>query len=156
MTADAPCPLCAAGEAPCAPCAFAASKPDDCICVIQGNTAKLISKCEPCRLREAEARRVVSIFDRAPISDTVNNEEDAQYQEMMIAQMEDLLTDMRNGAFKGFAMALVGADSLPSTVCSDHVALAPFMYLGGLSRLAHRINAEQDATREEQEYIDED
>ena len=97
------------------------------------------------------APNVVDIFEGAPISSHLEDHTLAGDREDVINELTKLLEEAQRGEIRGLALVWQTADNAINTLCSERVGEDPVAFLGGISRLAHRINTEQDYLREDQD-----
>lgn len=96
-------------------------------------------------------RKVISIFDREPIRSNLNDADLTQDVTEAAAKLEDLAAEAASGQIRAFAIVWEGADNSINSLCSDAVSHNPTHFLGGLTRLIHRINTEQDWLQEQED-----
>lgn len=95
---------------------------------------------------------VVSIFDRVPVNNTVENEGRDKDRQQAIEALEDILEQFKRGEWDGFAIVAVNEGN-ETTMTGQSAALwtMPFIYLGAMDRLRHRIHRNLDYYDETEE-----
>ena len=119
---------------------------DDCICVIETATGRVVERCA--HHDDVAAENVIRIDDGRPYSgDPAEIDERAQET---IEKLEEVIGLVRGGQATGvcivYGVVWPGSDNIVScgSVTSEHIYANPMPYLGWLSRLAHRINTQMD------------
>lgn len=92
---------------------------------------------------DVETNNVVGIFDRRPVSGTLQDVEDQPYKDEVVEMLEDLLRRARAGEFTGLAAVLDGDEGLV-TLATLGAVEDPIIYLGGLARVSHNIQKQND------------
>ena len=93
---------------------------------------------------------VFSIHDGRPVEGTLKSENDEDNAAWAIEQLESVVQDMRDGKLRGFCMVM-GVPN-PETDMIDAIATVnsyeayanPFLFMGGMERLKHRMNTQID------------
>jgi hypothetical protein len=104
---------------------------------------------------------VFSIRDGRPVEGTLKSENDDENTAWAVEQLESVLQDMRDGNLRGFCMVM-GVPN-PETNVIDTIATVnsyeayanPFLFIGGMERLKHRMNSQIDYD-EDLHYDDDD
>ncbi|MCG7349014.1 hypothetical protein [Sphingomonas sp. ACRSK] len=92
---------------------------------------------------DIDTHNVVGIFDRRPVAGTLQDIEDKPYKDEVVEMLEDLLARARQGEFTGMAAVLDGDEGLV-TLATLGAVEDPIIYLGGLARVAHNIQRQND------------
>lgn len=92
---------------------------------------------------DVETHNVVGIFDRRPVAGTLQDVEDQPYKDEVVEMLEDLLARARGGEFTGMAAVLDGDEGLV-TLATLGAVEDPIIYLGGLARVSHNIQRQND------------
>lgn len=92
--------------------------------------------------------KVVSIFDRKVVDAPVTEFDLREVRAAAIKQLEQIVTEFRNGELNGFAIVCTRDGGGTMHDFSEEVHAIPIEYLGAISRLQHHINLTMDYSDE--------